>query len=276
MVDSADARFTSGVVNDGNWFQSAEGADKFSFNGRPEIAFLAATADFPTGSTDVPVADTKAYSVGDLVVVGETFVTTIARTEPKKLVLAAPYPLAGVKERTTVFRFLTTAETTIATDALSSSQFVQVADEGMLFDGCRIVIGDTDYHMVTEIKGKVARVFPNLHRDRATGTKIRFLDPAVHSTLRENHPAGATVLKVFAGQRQKFKAKMKVRIDFDDPVEVADVGEDTVTLAKPTPRVYPIGSQVGVTADRKLFWGMYHAMFVSIFLTDAMRKSGFA
>ena len=276
VVDSADGRFTAGVVNDRHWFESADGADKYKSPSREDITSVGLSGATPSGATELPVSSSEGFSVGDTVVVAEDLVTRLVDVQPKKLTLAQPFRLEGNKDRTVIIRFVTTRETTVATDTLAGSPFLQVADAGLLFDGARIVIDDTEYHGITEVRGPVARVWPDVGRVWKTGTRVKFLDTAVHSTLREHHPAGATVLKVFAGQRQGFAAKMMVRIDFDEMVQLTDVGEDTLTIATPLAKDYPLGTQVAQTIDRKLFWGLYHAMFVAIFLTDAMRKSGFA
>jgi hypothetical protein len=72
-----------------------------------------------------------------------------------------------------------------------------------------------------------------------------------------------------------FAVGQEVSIGFLEFVKIRAIQGSTLVLDRPLTLPHGEGTVVGPVKDRKLHFGLYHAMFVSVFLTDAMRKSGF-
>jgi hypothetical protein len=87
--------------------------------------------------------------------------------------------------------------------------------------------------------------------------------------------AGATQVEVFEGSIAGFTAGQLVAFDRNETNTIASISGKIIKLAKPLTADHPARELFEAVQPRVLDWGVYHAMFVSVFVTDAMRKSGF-
>lgn len=276
VADSADGRFTAAVVTDADWLAANDGVNRMKPARRTDVAVGILAEAAPAGSTGVVVKEAKGFSPGDRFIASRIEVAEIAAVDKNRLIFKLPLAHDHAAD-SGGYRFGPRSfETALAADALTGATTVTVADPGPCTLNDRFLLGETHYYEVTGIEGPVLTLGRPLDVGASAGTRVSFYEPTIRSVLAADHPAGATTLKVFSGSPRGFRVGQAVMVGAEFTATLTKVTTDTLTINRGLPAGMPRLTEVYFGVPRTLDWGLYHAMFCSVFLQDAMRKSGFA
>lgn len=276
VVDSADGRFTTGVVTDRNWQDATTGRDRFLFDLRsPAPVGIVITQTALPGATSVTVDSTRGLKVGDLLGKGAE-VVRITNIAGRRLTLDPPILVPWEKDSAAAQLDRFGFRTPLADAVAPGDRAITVADTTGLFADADIIIDRRIVSTVEAIEGPLLRLRgPRLAQPVAPGAPVELFDICIRTALAADHPAGSGILRV-TDAGSGFKAGQTIAIGLDDEtVRIVAVGADTLELAAPTTRPHRRGVPVGKMGRRILHWGAYHALYVTFMVTDAMRKSGF-
>ncbi len=281
VADSNDKRFTTGVVTDADWLNANEGFARFRYLLRSDIRKGTLKKAVAPGDTKVSLKSPNPFHAGDLVVVGTQPVDTgISAYKVTKVagndVLVDPPILHPVPQDSICFRFgPTNFATTLAADASKGSKTITLASVDSLFGDDRVMIAGAEFNEVASVNGKDVDLTLPLQQDRHQGEDFHRYEPLVFTRLSADAAAGSTTINVYAGKISTFAKADMISIGKSEFIKATTIGDTSIDLAGPLQNDHKKDEQVGKVGPRTLFWGTYHGMFVSVFITDAMRKSGF-
>ena len=128
---------------------------------------------------------------------------------------------------------------------------------------------------VADVDGLNLVLERGLARSFPAGASVDNAEACIRTFLSADHAPGSPTLAVMETVQVGFAAGQEISIGFLETVKIKAIQGSTLVLERPTTLAHAQGTILGSVKDRKLSFGFYHAMFVSVFLTDAMRKSGF-
>lgn len=281
VADSNDKRFTTGVVTDADWLNANEGFARFRYVLRNDIRKSKLKKAVAPGDTKLTVAPPNPFHTGDLLVVGTQPVDTgISAYKITKIfgndISIDPAIIQPVAQDSMVFRFgPTNFSTTLAADAAKGAKKVTLASVDSLAGEDRIMIAGTEFNQVANVSGNDVEIVIPLQQDRKRGDAFDRYEPLVFTRLSADAAAQATNLDVFAAKIGSFAKGDTIGISKTEFIKASSVSDTAIGLGQALQNDHKKGDQVGKVGPRTLEWGTYHAMFVSVFITDCMRKSGF-
>lgn len=276
VIDSQDGRFTIGVVSDDDWLRANEGADAFRFLMRTNGFTSKLAKPASSGDTELVLASSKNLRVGDLVVVrGPDVALRVVKLVRNVATLAAPLPSAA-QEGSRVFKFdPIQVRTNLAADVAPGATSATLVSGEFLERGDRILIGESEFHDIGSVAGAEVTFIKAVRAAWKKGDSVSKFDPALRTFLSADASAGSASLSVLSGTTAGFRIGDLVLVGRSEDHKLKGMTATTLTLSKPLKQDWTKGRPVEKVEPRKLDWGTYHAMFVSTFVTDAMRKSGF-
>lgn len=275
VVDSTDGRFTCGVVPDRGWLNANEGINRFAFPIRKDLAVARLATAAKAGADKIAVTSTAGFRPGDLILVAKAEVHKIASVAGKQLVLGSPL-LADRPEDSILYSFEPrTFRTALAADTDVGEAVVLLVSAAPLAEGDRIAVAEEEFHLVQSVSGNEVTFQTPLEKPRNQGDDISLVEPFVRTILLADHPAGSTVLDVHDPVRRGFAKGNQIAIAEEEFAKVTAIGSGSLTISPPLAKDRPLRSFVNKIEERVLFWGACHETFPSVFLVDALRKSGF-
>ncbi len=281
VADSNDKRFTTGVVTDADWLNANEGFARFRYVRRADLRSARLKKAVAPGDTKVSLTPPNPFHAGDLIVIGTDRVATgisaykVSRVAGNDVIVDPPI-LHAVVQEDMVFRFgPANFATTLAADASKGSKTVTLAAVESLSEEDRVMISDAEFNVVATVKGNDVELVLPLQQDRPQGESFHRYEPLVFTRLSGDAPAQSTTINVYGGKSSTFAKGDMIGIGKSEFIKATNIGDTSIELAQPLQNDHKKDEQVAKLGPRSLDWGIYHAMFVSVFITDAMRKSGF-
>lgn len=281
VADSNDKRLTTGVVTDADWLNANEGFARFRYILRNDIRRSRLKKAVAPGDTRVSLVPPNPFRSGDTIVVGtQPLDTGISAYKVSQVIgndVAVDPPIVHpVGQDEMVFRFgPTDFSTSLGADATKGSKTVTLTSVDSLFEEDRVLVADREFNQVKKVSGNDVDLLIPLQEDRKQGDGLRRFEPLVFTRLSADAAAQSKSVDVYFGKPTTMGKGDMIGIGRKDFIKANSVGDTSVELVQPLPNDHKKDEQVGKVGPRTLDWGTYHGMFVSVFITDCMRKSGF-
>lgn len=274
MLDSADGRFTSGVVTDADWLRSANGRDHFSFRINPAVKDVTLGPRANVGDTTITVKGPNPLTRGATFVLSKE-VYRAADVNGARVTLDGPVRVAAPADAGMLMAPAARPRTTLTRPASRGDKILSVVSTLGLLEDSSAVIGGQLVVSVLDVAGQTIELERGLPRGFPAGATVENAEACIRTFLSTDLAPGADTLVVMETTEVGFAVGQEISVGFLETVKIKAIQGSTFVLERPTTLPHGQGTVVGAVKDRKLSFGFYHAMFVSVFLTDAMRKSGF-
>jgi len=274
VVDSADGRFTSGVVSDDDWFQSSSGRDRFKFTLRRDLVQTTLARNARQGATTLDLETAGALKSGDSIALSTGPIFAISSVSGKTVTLDRPLATAVGKGAGVIRLDQIAGSTTLADNTAPGETIITVNDPIAFFEESNLVLDKRFFLSVTDVAGSDLGLDP-MPEPFVRGTAVELFDGCIRTKLSADHASGQDLLTVFSGSQAGFRVGQEIRIGLEEVARIRSLTANTITIDRPLANDRKRGDFVGVMLERRLTFGHYHAMFVTVFLLDAMRKSGF-
>ncbi|MBC7897293.1 MAG: hypothetical protein H7066_17885 [Cytophagaceae bacterium] len=274
VLDSADGRFTSAVVTDADWLRSAIGRDHFSFRVNPAVKDATLGIAASVGDTSIVVKGQNPITVGATFVFSKEVYRAV-EVNGARVTLNTPVRVAAPVDSGMIVAPPARPRTTLTRPASRGDKILSVASPLGLLEDSSAVIGGELVVSVLDVNAQTIELERAMPRAFPAGATVENAEACIRTFLSADHAPGADTLTVMETTVVGFAVGLEISIGFLEFVKIKAIQGSTLVLERPTTLPHGEGTVVGPVKERKLHFGLYHAMFVSVFLTDAMRKSGF-